>query len=158
MEILPNLGAVPATDAANEPRLNVRQPHVVGPVIKRVINLGRPNIPADQHLQMLRLIRAFQKLTDQDTRQMIIRYVQEQVEKQKAKTNSAPPGCRLSARDLWAPAPHNFRFVAPDGPTCDADSIFASRRESPMRLLLLPYLGIGLCASLAAWLTVMLLY
>lgn len=34
MEI-PNLGAEPATDASNEPRLDVRQPHVVGPAIDR---------------------------------------------------------------------------------------------------------------------------
>lgn len=31
----PNLGAEPATDASNEPRLDVRQPHVVGPAIDR---------------------------------------------------------------------------------------------------------------------------
>lgn len=45
-----------------------------------------------EDLQMLRLIRAFQKVTDQDTRHMIIRYVEERVEKQQAKTNSPPPG------------------------------------------------------------------
>jgi hypothetical protein len=45
-----------------------------------------------EDLQLLRLIRAFQKVTDQDTRHMIIRYVEEQVDKQRAKTNSPPPG------------------------------------------------------------------
>jgi hypothetical protein len=44
-----------------------------------------------EDLQILRLIRAFQKLTDQDTRRMIVRYVEEQLEKQTAKPNS-PPG------------------------------------------------------------------
>ncbi|WP_298877742.1 hypothetical protein [uncultured Bradyrhizobium sp.] len=45
-----------------------------------------------EELHLLRLIRAFQKLTDQDTRQMIICYVEEQVEKQQAKSNCKPPG------------------------------------------------------------------
>lgn len=31
----PNLGAEPARDASNEPRLDVRHPHVVGPAIDR---------------------------------------------------------------------------------------------------------------------------
>jgi hypothetical protein len=43
-----------------------------------------------EDLQILRLIRAFQKLTDQDTRRVIVRYVEEQVEKQMAKPNSPP--------------------------------------------------------------------
>jgi hypothetical protein len=41
-------------------------------------------------LQILRLIRAFQKLTDQDARRMIVPRVEEQVEKQLAKPNSSP--------------------------------------------------------------------
>ncbi|TYL83903.1 hypothetical protein FXB40_45725 [Bradyrhizobium rifense] len=44
-----------------------------------------------EDLQILRLIRAFQKLTDKDARRMIVRYVEEQVERQMAKPNS-PPG------------------------------------------------------------------
>ena len=44
-----------------------------------------------EDLQILRLIRAFQKLSDQDTRRVIVRYVEEQVEKQTGKPNS-PPG------------------------------------------------------------------
>ena len=44
-----------------------------------------------EDLQILRLVRAFQKLTDQDTRRVIVRYVEEQAEKQTAKPNS-PPG------------------------------------------------------------------
>jgi DNA-binding FrmR family transcriptional regulator len=44
-----------------------------------------------EDLQILRLIRAFQKLTDQAKRQMVIRYIEEQVEK-NAKSNPLPPG------------------------------------------------------------------
>jgi len=43
-----------------------------------------------EDLQILRLIRAFQKLTDQDARRMIVPCVGEQVEKQLAKPNSSP--------------------------------------------------------------------
>lgn len=43
-----------------------------------------------EDLQILRLIRAFQKLTDKDARRMIVRYVEEQVERQMAKPNSPP--------------------------------------------------------------------
>ncbi|MDH2357233.1 hypothetical protein QCM80_42705 [Bradyrhizobium sp. SSUT112] len=43
-----------------------------------------------EDLQILRLIKAFQKLTDQDTRRMVLRYIEEQVE-ETAKPNS-PPG------------------------------------------------------------------
>ena len=43
-----------------------------------------------EDLQILRLIKAFQKLTDQDTRRMIVRYVEELLEKQEAK--ATPPG------------------------------------------------------------------
>jgi hypothetical protein len=52
----------------------------------------------------------------------------------------------------------NLRFVVDRAKPCDADAILiASRRESPMRLVL-PYLGIVLCASLAAWMSILLLY
>ena len=44
-----------------------------------------------EDLQILRLIKAFQKLTDQDTRRMVVRYVEELVEQQMAKANR-PPG------------------------------------------------------------------
>ena len=37
-----------------------------------------------EDLQMLRLIRAFQKLTDPDTRRMMLLYVEEQVQKPQA--------------------------------------------------------------------------
>jgi hypothetical protein len=38
-----------------------------------------------EDLQMLRLIRAFQKLTDQGTRRTLLLYVEEQVQKQQAE-------------------------------------------------------------------------
>ena len=38
-----------------------------------------------EDLQMLRLIRAFQKLTDQGTRRTVVLYIEEQVEKQQAE-------------------------------------------------------------------------
>ena len=44
-----------------------------------------------EDLQILRLIKAFQKLTDQDTRRMAVRYVEELVDKQIARANT-PPG------------------------------------------------------------------
>jgi hypothetical protein len=37
------------------------------------------------------------------------------------------------------------------------EGIFRVSEESPMRLAL-PYLGIGLCVSLAAWMSLMLFY
>jgi hypothetical protein len=37
-----------------------------------------------EDLQMLRLIRAFQKLIDPDTRRMVLLYVEEQIHKQQA--------------------------------------------------------------------------
>jgi hypothetical protein len=37
-----------------------------------------------EDLQMLRLIRAFQKLTDQGTRRTVLLYVEDQVQKQQA--------------------------------------------------------------------------
>ena len=43
-----------------------------------------------EDLQILRLIKAFQKLRDHDTRRMVVRYVEEQVEKQTAKANPPP--------------------------------------------------------------------
>jgi hypothetical protein len=43
-----------------------------------------------EDLQILRLIKAFQKLTDQDVRRMVVRFVEEQVEKQTAKPSSPP--------------------------------------------------------------------
>jgi hypothetical protein len=42
-------------------------------------------------LQMLRLIKAFQKLSDQDTRRMVVLFVEEQLEKAKAKTTKGGP-------------------------------------------------------------------
>jgi len=52
-------------------------------------------------LQMLRLIRAFQKLIDPETRRMVLLYVEEQVHKQRTSavdtpasecTGKSPPG------------------------------------------------------------------
>jgi hypothetical protein len=57
----------------------------------------------------------------------------------------------------WDWQQHNRRFVVVGLQTCKAKAYFASRRRNPMRLAL-PYLGIGLCASLAAWMSVMLFY
>lgn len=56
-----------------------------------------------EDLQMLRLIRAFQKLIDPDTRRMVLLYVEEQVHKQQTGavvehtlasecTGKSPPG------------------------------------------------------------------
>lgn len=45
--------------------------------------LSMPNIVED--LQMLRLIKAFQKVTDPDARRTIVIFVEEQVQKQGAK-------------------------------------------------------------------------
>ncbi|CUT11374.1 hypothetical protein BF49_2454 [Bradyrhizobium sp.] len=39
-----------------------------------------------EDLQMLRLIRAFQKITDQDSRRMVVMFVEEQLDKQLART------------------------------------------------------------------------
>jgi hypothetical protein len=43
-----------------------------------------------EDLQMLRLIKAFQKMTDQEARRMVILYVEEQLEKQLAKARQNP--------------------------------------------------------------------
>jgi hypothetical protein len=47
-----------------------------------------PNCVED--LQMLRLTKAFQKLTDPDARRGVLFYVEEQVEKQREKVSSTP--------------------------------------------------------------------
>lgn len=45
-----------------------------------------------EDLQILRLIRAFQKITDQDARRLIILCAEEQLQKQQAKpSNGTPP-------------------------------------------------------------------
>jgi hypothetical protein len=44
-----------------------------------------------EDLQILRLIKAFQKLTDQDTRREVVRYIEEKVET-KAKSDPPAPG------------------------------------------------------------------
>jgi hypothetical protein len=44
-----------------------------------------------EDLQMLRLIKAFQKLTDQDARRTVVLYVEEQLEKQQARAKQTPP-------------------------------------------------------------------
>jgi hypothetical protein len=46
-----------------------------------------------EDLQMLRLIRAFQKLIEPDRRRMVLLYVEEQVHKQQAgAVGKSPPG------------------------------------------------------------------
>jgi hypothetical protein len=44
-----------------------------------------------EDLQILRLIKAFRKLTDQEARRRVVLYVEQQVLQQKTKPN-APPG------------------------------------------------------------------
>ncbi|MHC2578732.1 hypothetical protein ACVI1J_008972 [Bradyrhizobium diazoefficiens] len=39
-----------------------------------------------EDLQILRLIKAFQKITDQDARRLIILFVEEQLQKQQSET------------------------------------------------------------------------
>ena len=43
-----------------------------------------------EDLQMLRLIKAFQKISDQDVRRMIVLYAEEQLEKLQAKARQKP--------------------------------------------------------------------
>jgi hypothetical protein len=59
--------------------------------VERAFSTRLAMVNGVEDLQILRLIRAFQKLTDQETRRVIVRYVEEQAEKQTAKPNS-PPG------------------------------------------------------------------
>jgi len=40
---------------------------------------------AVEDLQMLRLIKAFQKIADQDARRLVVMFVEEQLEKQQAR-------------------------------------------------------------------------
>jgi hypothetical protein len=51
----------------------------------------------------------------------------------------------------------NLRFVVARAKACEIGGNICVSEGSPMRLAL-PYLGIALCASLAAWMTAMLLY
>jgi hypothetical protein len=44
-----------------------------------------------EDLQMLRLIKTFQKITDPDTRRMIVVYAEEQLQKQQTKLAETPP-------------------------------------------------------------------
>lgn len=46
-----------------------------------------------EDLQMLRLIKAFQKISDQDARRMVVQYVEEQLDKLQAKSRQkrGPP-------------------------------------------------------------------
>lgn len=39
-----------------------------------------------EDLQMLRLIKAFQKISDQDARRMVLQYVEEQLDKLQSKS------------------------------------------------------------------------
>ncbi|MDA9508940.1 hypothetical protein XI09_30765 [Bradyrhizobium sp. CCBAU 11386] len=51
-----------------------------------------------EDLQILRLIKAFQKITDQDARRLIILFVEEQLQKQQAKASGGTPP--MSARSF----------------------------------------------------------
>lgn len=42
-------------------------------------------------LQMLRLIKTFQKLTDPEVRRMVVLFAEEQLRKQQGETNKIPP-------------------------------------------------------------------
>lgn len=44
-----------------------------------------------EDLQMLRLIKAFQKITDPDVRRMVLLYAEEQLQKQQAKAAEGSP-------------------------------------------------------------------
>lgn len=44
-----------------------------------------------EDLQILRLIKTFQKITDQDVRRLIILFVEEQLQKQEAKASDGTP-------------------------------------------------------------------
>ena len=48
-------------------------------------------MPHVDELQMPRLIKAFQKITDQDVRRMIVRFAEEQLKKQPAELQSIEP-------------------------------------------------------------------
>jgi hypothetical protein len=57
-----------------------------------------------EDLQMLRLIRAFQKLTDQGTRRTVLLYVEDQVQKQQAEgsvecSTKSPPRAGSTTAD-----------------------------------------------------------
>ncbi|WP_168195533.1 hypothetical protein [Bradyrhizobium sp. NAS80.1] len=43
-----------------------------------------------EDLQMLRLIKAFQQITDQEARRIVVLSVEEQLEKQQAKARQKP--------------------------------------------------------------------
>ncbi|MCK1447252.1 hypothetical protein IVB34_40225 [Bradyrhizobium sp. 2] len=44
-----------------------------------------------EDLQVLRLIKTFQKITDPDIRRMIVVYAEEQLQKQQTKPTESPP-------------------------------------------------------------------
>lgn len=44
-----------------------------------------------EDLQILRLIKAFRKITDQDVRRLIILFAEEQLQKQQAKASDGTP-------------------------------------------------------------------
>ena len=48
-------------------------------------------MPNVDDLQMLRLIKAFQKISDQDVRRLIVLFAEEQLEKLQAKAKQKPP-------------------------------------------------------------------
>jgi hypothetical protein len=43
-----------------------------------------------EDLQMLRLVRAFQKIADPDARRLVLMFVEEQLEKQQARDRQKP--------------------------------------------------------------------
>ncbi|MET4489760.1 hypothetical protein [Bradyrhizobium sp. LA7.1] len=44
-----------------------------------------------EDLQMLRLIKTFQRIADPDVRRMIVAYAEEQLQKQQTKLTEPPP-------------------------------------------------------------------
>ncbi|MGY4365263.1 hypothetical protein ACVW1A_001328 [Bradyrhizobium sp. LB1.3] len=46
---------------------------------------------ATDDLQMLRLIKAFQRIVDRDTRRTVVLYVEEQAQKQESQQQSKAP-------------------------------------------------------------------
>jgi hypothetical protein len=83
-----------AASAARPENLNLRRSSafhceakrcIVSPLLAKFFHEVFAMSNSVEDLQMLRLIRAFQKLTDQGTRRMVLLYVEDQVQKQQAE-------------------------------------------------------------------------
>ncbi|TFW55795.1 hypothetical protein CT676_38475 [Bradyrhizobium sp. MOS001] len=55
-----------------------------------------------EDLQMLRLIKAFEKITDQDSRRMVLQYVEELLEKERTKVQQIPSDFGLGCAQIFA--------------------------------------------------------